>query len=121
MERPNGLAFSPDESLLYVADTGVTHKAGHPAEMRVFKVNGDRVSGGRQFAVCDNGLFDGFRLDNDGRIWTSAGDGVHCIAPDGTLLGKIKVPEGVANCCFGGNKFNVLYICAHDIALCRAA
>ncbi len=112
MERPNGLAFSPDESLLYVADTGATHKAGHPAEMRVFKVDGDRVSGGRQFAVCANGLFDGFRIYEDGRIWTSAADGVHCIAPNGTLLGRVKVPEGVANCCFGGSKYNVLYICA---------
>jgi gluconolactonase len=112
MERPNGLAFSPDESLLYVADTGKTHKPTLPAEMRVFKVKGDRVAEGRQFAVCDNGLFDGFRLDTEGRIWSSAGDGIHCIHPDGTLLGKIKVPEAVANCAFGGEKFNVLYICA---------
>jgi gluconolactonase len=111
MVRPNGLAFSPDESLLYVADTGVTHKAGHPAEIRVFKVDGDRVSSGRQFSVCDNGIYDGFRLDTEGRLWTSAADGVHCLAPDGTLIGKVKVPEAVANVCFGGEKFNVLYIC----------
>ncbi|MEP7240135.1 MAG: SMP-30/gluconolactonase/LRE family protein [Devosia sp.] len=112
MERPNGLAFSPDESLLYVADTGRTHKPDHPAEMRVFKVAGDRVAEGRQFALCDNGFFDGFRLDSDGRIWSSAADGIHCITPDGTLIGKVNVPEPVANCCFGGSKYNVLYICA---------
>ena len=63
------------------------------------------------FADCTAGLFDGFRLDGDGRIWTSAGDGVHCYDPDGTLIGKIKVPEVVANCTFGGVKRNVLYIC----------
>ena len=57
-------------------------------------------------------LFRSFRLDSEGRIWTSAGDGVHCWHPDGTLLGKVKVPEGVANVCWGGNKHNVLYICA---------
>ncbi|RYE07647.1 MAG: SMP-30/gluconolactonase/LRE family protein [Hyphomicrobiales bacterium] len=111
MVRPNGLAFSLDETLLYVADTGATHVKGTPAAIRVYDVNGATVSNGRQFAVCDNGLFDGFRLDADGRIWSSAHDGVHCFAPDGTLIGKVKVPEGVANVAWGGEKFNVLYIC----------
>jgi len=64
------------------------------------------------FAECDAGLFDGFRIDDAGRVWTSAGDGVHCFEPDGTLIGKINVPEVVANVCFGGAKRNVLYICA---------
>ena len=111
MVRPNGLAFSLDEKLLYVADTGATHKPGHPAEIRVYDVSGNTTSNGRQFAVCTAGLFDGFRLDSDGRIWTSAGDGVHCYDPDGTLIGKVKVPEGVANVAWGGDKYNVLYIC----------
>ena len=71
----------------------------------------DRGTGGREFADCTVGLFDGFRLDDAGRIWTSAGDGVHCYDPDGTLIGKILVPEVVANVCFGGPKRNVLYIC----------
>jgi gluconolactonase len=57
-------------------------------------------------------VFDGFRLDVSGNLWTSAGDGVHCYAPDGTLLGKINVPEVVANVCFGGPKRNRLFICA---------
>ena len=80
--------------------------------MRVFDIGADgKVSGGRVFADCTAGLFDGFRLDSEGRIWTSAADGIHCYDPDGTLIGKIKVPEVVANCAFGGSKRNVLYIC----------
>ncbi len=111
--RPNGLAFSPDERRLYVADTGATHVADGPRHIRVFDVgeNG-RLTGGDVFATCTSGLFDGFRLDEAGRIWTSAGDGVHCYESDGTLIGKILVPEAVANVVFGGVKRNRLYICA---------
>jgi gluconolactonase len=111
MVRPNGIAFSLDEKLLYVADTGRTHGAHNPAHIRTFKVSGDKASGTTVFADCTVGLFDGFRLDSDGRIWSSAGDGVHCYDPDGTLIGKVRVPEGVANVCFGGIKRNVLFIC----------
>jgi gluconolactonase len=111
MIKPNGLAFSLDETQLYVADTGRTHGAEHPQHIRVFDVKDTTVSGGRVFAESTVGLFDGFRLDVDGRIWTSAGDGVHCYEPDGTLIGKILVPEAVANCVFGGVKRNRLYIC----------
>ncbi|MHA6641583.1 SMP-30/gluconolactonase/LRE family protein [Mesorhizobium sp. A623] len=112
MVRPNGLAFSLDESLLYVCDTGRTHGPENPAHIRAFDIGaGNKVSGGRVFADCTVGLFDGFRLDDAGRIWTSAGDGVHCYDPDGTLLGKVLVPEIVANCVFGGAKRNVLYMC----------
>ncbi len=111
--RPNGLAFSPDEKRLYVADTGATHMADGPRHIRIFEVgeNG-RLTGGDVFATCTSGLFDGFRLDDAGRLWTSAGDGVHCYETDGTLIGKILVPEIVANVVFGGVKRNRLYICA---------
>lgn len=112
MVRPNGIAFSPDERKLYVSDTGRTHGSNKPAPIRVFDVDeAGKVSGGDTFAECTVGVFDGFRLDDEGRIWSSAGDGIHCYDPDGTLIGKVKVPEVVANCVFGGPKRNVLYIC----------
>lgn len=112
--QPNGLAFSPDESLLYIADTGLTHEVGGPHHVRRFKVSADgrSISGGEVFATCPEGLYDGFRADSHGNLWLSASDGVHCIADDGSLLGKILVPEAVANVCFGGPKLNRLFICA---------
>ena len=112
--QPNGLAFSPDESILYIADTGITHRADGPHHLRRFKVSADgrSISGGEVFATCPVGVYDGFRVDVDGNLWLSAGDGVHCHASDGALLGKILVPEAVANVCFGGPKLNRLFICA---------
>lgn len=110
---PNGLAFSPDESILYIADSGGTRYASGERHIRAFRVGDDgSLSGGAVFATCDNGFYDGFRLDTQGRIWTSAGDGVHCLHPDGTLIGKILVPERVSNLCFGGLKRNRLFITA---------
>jgi gluconolactonase len=106
-DRPNGLAFSPDESRLYVSDTG------GPRHIRAFEVvDGRTLSGGDVFAVCEAGVFDGFRFDEAGRLWSSAEDGVHCYDPDGTLIGKVRVPETVANVCFGGRHRNRLFIAA---------
>lgn len=111
--KPNGLAFSPDESKLYIADTGATHVEGGPQHIRVFDVASDNtLSGNQMFATSDAGLFDGFRLDVEGNVWTSAGDGVHCYTPNGELLGKILTNETVANVEFGGIKRNRLFICA---------
>jgi gluconolactonase len=111
--RPNGLAFSPDERRLYIADTGISHVPDGPRHIRVFDVAEDGVlSGGSVFATCTVGAFDGIRFDDAGRIWTSAGGGVHCYHPDGSLIGKIRVPEPVANVVFGGPKRNRLFICA---------
>jgi gluconolactonase len=110
--KPNGLAFSPDESLLYIADTGATHDANGPKHIRRHSVNPDgTLSGGEVFADCSAGLFDGFRVDTDGRIWSSAADGVHCLNASGTLIGKVHIPELVGNVCFGGAKLNRLFIC----------
>jgi gluconolactonase len=111
-DKPNGLAFSPDEKILYIADTGASHVEYGPRHSRRFDVDGARLSGGEVFAECTVGLFDGFRVDVTDNIWSSAGDGVHCYDKGGTLLGKIKVPEVVANVCFGGTYRNRLYICA---------
>lgn len=111
--RPNGLAFSPDERWLYVADTGSTHVEDGPRWIRRFAVDDDgRLAGGAVFSVCSDGIYDGFRLDQDGRLWASARDGVHCIDPSGALLGKVRVPEIVSNVCFGGAARNWLFITA---------
>jgi gluconolactonase len=105
--QPNGLAFSPDERRLYIADTGLEEGC-----IRVFDVNADQsLSGGEIFASAP-AHFDGFRVDEDGRIWTSAGPAVHCYEPDGALIGRVLVPERVANVVFGGPKRNRLFICA---------
>lgn len=111
--QPNGLAFSPDESLLYIVDTGFTHRPDGPHHVRRLRVSADgkTLGGSEVFATCRAGLYDGLRVDAHGNLWLSAGDGVHCHAPDGTLLGKIRVPETVANVCFGGPKLNRLFIC----------
>lgn len=107
-DRPNGLAFSPDESKLVISDTG----SAATRHFRSFDVQDDgTLTGGDVLAVCTAGGFDGFRFDDEGRIWTSAGDGVHCIDQAGELLGKVLVPEGVANVVFGGLKRNRLFIC----------
>ncbi len=96
MNCPNGLAFSPDESRLYVADTGrmFTSDAQH---IRVYDMVAGRPRNGRIFHVIEPGCADGMRVDTDGNLWSSARDGVHCIAPDGHLMGRILVPETVSN------------------------
>lgn len=108
--QPNGLAFSPDERILYVSDSGASHDPALPRHIRAFDVDGKRLSGGEECAVIDAGFPDGIRVDDAGNLWSSAHDGVHCFAPDGTRLGKILVPEVVANLTFGGPRRNRLYI-----------
>lgn len=105
--NPNGLAFSPDEKKLYVADSGT------PKHIRVFDVKADgTLGGGKVFCRIDKGVPDGIRVDQAGRVWSSAGDGVQIFSPDGTLVGRILVPESPANLCFGGDDGKTLFMTA---------
>jgi gluconolactonase len=109
IERPNGLCFSPSFDVLYV----VTR-----TNMMVYAIVDGRAVNGREFARLPRGNFDGMRCDIHGNVWAATGnggagiDGVHCYAPDGTLVGKIHLPEVCANVCFGGIKRNRLFMTA---------
>ena len=109
---PNGLAFSPDESRLYVAETGDQAQAAPPQFIRVFDVapDGLSLSGGDLFHTIAPGYCDGMKVDEDGNVWSSAADGVHCVGPHGRLIGKVKVPHRVSNVCFGDRVRNRLFI-----------
>ncbi|MBB3937647.1 SMP-30/gluconolactonase/LRE family protein [Aureimonas phyllosphaerae] len=112
-EGPNGIAFSPDERRLYVAETGDQTKPDPTQVLRVFDVaaDGRTLQGIRDFAKVSPGYTDGMAIDEDGNIWSSAGDGVHCLSPDGQLLGRIRLPATVSNLCFGGSPhLNRLFI-----------
>lgn len=124
LDCPNGLAFSLDESKLYVADTGFIFDENANRRIVVYDVDNTSVHNRRDFYQMSDGCADGFRLDEDGNIWTSAGDGVHCVSPDGVLLGKILVPETVSNVCFGGRAKHQLFMTGttslYSIALNRS-
>jgi gluconolactonase len=111
--QPNGLAFSVDEQRLYIVDSGKGRGV-----MRVFDVNGDKLRGGDVFIECPDGIYDGLRIDEHDRIWTSAGEAVHCHERDGALLGRILLPERASNLTFGGPKRNRLYITATSSLYC---
>ena len=113
-DGPNGLAFSPDERILYVAESGAPGAATPRQSIRRFTVAADGLSlrGGEVFHAITPGWADGFRVDEHGNLWCGAADGVHCIAPDGTLLGKVLVPQRVSNVCFGDRYHSRLFVCA---------
>jgi len=118
---PNGLAFSPDESLLYIVDTGSTHVKAGPNHVRRFRVgDNDALSGGEVIATNAAEKFDGFRLDTEGRLWMGAEDGIHCYLPDGTMIGKIPLPERASNLTFGGeNRDRLLITGSTSIYSCK--
>lgn len=114
LNGPNGLAFSPDESRLYVVDSGPQFAAEPDHSIRVYEVveQGHALANGRFFHRVSPGHSDGLRCDEDGRVWSAAGDGVHCIDPDGRLIGKIKLGCPVANIEFGDRARSRLFVCA---------
>lgn len=118
-DRPNGLAFSPDETELYIADSGFSRgygfgvDASRPHHVRAFRVvDGKRLADSRVLAVIAPKVPDGLRVDSEGLLWISAGDGIHCYTPAGERLGRILVPEVVANLTFGGFGKSRMFICA---------
>jgi gluconolactonase len=115
VEEPNGLAFSPDESVLYVSDTSAALRApgeGHHHIVAFDVVGGQDLMRPRVFAVIEPGLADGLRVDRHGHVYTSSADSVQVYHPDGTRIGRIPVPEKVGNLTFGGAAGDELYICA---------
>jgi len=112
MVDPNGLAFSPDERILYVSDTGWVRDKSAPRHIRAYDVVDGACVNGRVFAEIGEGVPDGFRVDEAGRVWSSSGDGVRVFAPGGELIAHVPVPERVGNLCFGGPDGRDLYIAA---------
>lgn len=111
--QPNGLAFSPDERVLYIAESGRSHDASVPAVVRAFDVDDDNGLGaGRDLLTLEPGLPDGLRVDVHGNLWVSSADSVQCFDNTGTLLGRILVPEVVSNLTFGGPRKTQLFITA---------
>jgi gluconolactonase len=123
-DQPNGLCFSPDESILYVTDSGANHEPGsfepsRPHHIKAFDVlDGGRLAGERVFADVEPGFPDGIKVDTDGRVYASSFSGVQVFSPDGRLIGEIELP-GAVNFCFGGPDRNVLFITA-DTAIYAA-
>lgn len=112
-DHPNGLAFSRDERFLLVADSGFTEGPERPRHIRRLRVSagGDTLGDSTVFAQCPAGFFDGFRVDEQDRVWASSAEGVQVYRDDGTLIGRVRVPEMVANLAFGGARRNRLFIC----------
>jgi gluconolactonase len=115
VEEPNGLAFSPDEALLYVSDTSAATKGYEKGNHQIVQfdvINGRSLMRPKVFAVVEPGLADGFRITKNGWLYSSSLDSVQVFHPDGTLIAKIPVPEKIGNLAFGGDRGNELYICA---------
>ena len=112
MVHPNGLAFSPDESVLYVADTGYLQVTNAPGGIRAYEMVDGRAGIGRRFADVRPGAADGFRIDVEGRIWSSSKDSVQVLSPAGEVLARYPVPETVSNVAFGGADGRDLYVTA---------
>jgi len=113
VEEPNGLAFSPDESILYVADTSVLFKATGNHHIRAYDMQDGRAKNGRTLIVIKEGVIDGFRVDKEGNLWCSSEIGVQIFTPAGIHIGTIPTPEKVGNLAFGGDDGTDLFIAAN--------
>ena len=113
VEEPNGLAFSPDESILYVADTSVLFKATGNHHIRAYDMQDGRAKNGRTLIDIKEGVIDGFRVDKDGNLWCSSEIGVQIFTPAGVHIGTIPTPEKVGNLAFGGDDGSDLFIAAN--------
>jgi len=118
---PNGIAFSPDEKILYIIDSGAiqaprTYYFDKPHTIYAFDVSkdGKTISNQRVFAVVYPGFPDGMRLDSEGNIYSGSLDGIHVFNPEGKMIGKIQLPKQTANLTFGGKENNILFICSSD-------
>jgi gluconolactonase len=110
-DQPNGICFSPDYTKVYIADTGM------PGDTRVYDIDGKTLRNGKRFVKLEApggrpSAADGIRCDADGNLWCGAAPGVQIVAPDGTRIGMIRLPENCANISFGGTKRNRLFMCA---------
>ena len=113
VEEPNGLAFSPDESILYVADTSVLFKATGNHHIRAYDMQDGRAKNGRTLIDIKEGVIDGFRVDKEGNLWCSSEIGVQIFTPEGVHIGTIPTPEKVGNLAFGGDDGIDLFIAAN--------
>lgn len=113
LDKPNGLAFSPDESVLYISDSGATHGDDRPHHVRAFDVvDGKTLTNSRVVCEVSPHVPDGLRVDTNGNLYVTSGDGVQVFTSNGEMLGKFVTPEVAANCCFGGSDRTTLFICA---------
>ncbi len=120
-DKPNGLAFSVDQSQIYIADSGAILGASFPEadrtrphHIRRFDIVDKELTGGTVFYDVEPGVPDGLRVDNEGFVWTSAMDGIHCLTPEAQLIGKIRLPNPTSNLCFGGSEGTDMFITSSD-------
>jgi gluconolactonase len=109
-QKPNGLAFTPDERFLFVADSAISHDPKGNSHIRRFAVQADGTLSGGEVFVTTDGIPDGFRFDTEGNLWTSAGPGVNIYAPEAKWLGRIGFPADVTNLTFGGINRDQIFV-----------
>lgn len=109
--KPNGLAFSVNEDKIYIADSGGSHDINAPNQIMVYDVVENKIlKNGKVFHKFNPFFADGFRVDKDDNVWTSAGKGIKCFSPQGEVIGQLLLPDLVANLTFGGENNNILYV-----------